>query len=175
MSLNTCVQAHFFLLKDRLFVPKLFAVIWYLRLSALLVNQSLLISNPTLLCLSYLVIDLPNLVLYYLLFILQRTCVFFTITVLFRWVSKLSIKTIYFELFLRNIDMAVFDFALLITNFSFFIFELADEFIKFLLQEFILALSVKVINLDTWYFVTDIFNFDLFSANAFVRLLCLFK
>ena len=101
--------------------------------------------------------------------------VFFAISILFSRVCELSVQTINFELFLRNLNMTLFDQSFLVSNLSFLIFKFANKFIKLLLKKFVLALSVEVINLNTGNFVANILNLDLLLTDIFVGLLGLFE
>jgi len=91
MSVNTCIESHLFLFKNRLFVPKLFTIAGNLRLRALFINKRLLVCNPGFLCLSNLIVDFRDLFLNALLDVFEWPCVLFSVAVLFSRISKLSV------------------------------------------------------------------------------------
>lgn len=90
------------------------------------------------------------------------------LTVLLLELVELTVEAVNLVLFLGDCDMALLDVALELLDLAFFLLKLVNEIIKLLLKQLILRLCVEVVDADTRYLVSDVFDLDFFLGDLLV-------
>ena len=173
MTSDLVVEPHLLLFEDRLSGSQLIAVGLDVHMVGLLLDKIGLVSNPLLLNVDDLVLELLGLLKNVVFLSFHRTRVLVD-TGVFE-LSPDSIELIDSQLSLIDLVVSLLVVLLELFNLVLLFLELSNEVIQFLLEKLILLDTVEVINSDSGDFIGQILDFNFLLSDALVRSFGLFQ
>ena len=174
VTIDLRVDSDLLLVKDGLLGSQVVVLTIDLRLLLLTLDQLNLVGDPVFLDVGSFFINLLDLLLNVVALVFNGTDEFITITATLER-SALTVEPVHSECLLLNAQQSSLDVLLDLLDIFLFLFELANQIVKLLLEHLVLGSRVQVIETDTGDLIGIVLNLDFLLRDALICLLCLLE